>query len=162
MRRMVAAACLGAFFLSGCYTYSPIAVGDLQPDMEVRAEVTPAERDALAEVLPGEDRTLDGTVVSTDGSQLMLQVEAVAAQRGIRMETLDQRIQVDKAAILEVQVREQDSARTAGLVAAITAGVIALLIVALDQGGAKDPTNPNPDPPQDAIVPTGFRIPIGF
>ncbi len=146
--------------LQGCYTYTPIDVADLQPDMEVRAEITPAERDALADVLPGDDRSLDGTVISTNDTGVMLQVTAVTTQQGIRMESLDQRVEVDRAGLLEVQVKERDSARSAGLIALVTAGVIALVVIALDSGGAEDPGNIGPPPPQDAVIPL-VRIPLG-
>ena len=159
-RNLVIALSLG-LALQGCYTYTPINVADVTPDMDIRAELTPAARDALADVLPGNDRTLDGTVIENGGNELLLQVEAVATQRGVRLETLDQRVRVDRAGIIEVEMRQRDQAKTYGLAALVVAGVATVVIIAIEAGGANDPGNLGPDGPVDALVPL-FRIPIGW
>lgn len=156
------AVCISSLLVcQGCYTYTPIDVADLTPQMEVRAEVTPAERESLADVLPGDNRVLEGTFISRSGDELLLQVEAVAAQRGVRLETLDQRIGVDPAGVLQLELKEKDQAKTIGLAALIAGGVATVVIIATQGGGAEDPGNIGPGGPQDAVTPI-FRIPIGW
>ena len=151
---------LGLACTQGCYKYTPIGYADVAPDMEVRAEVTPTEREALQEALPGDDRVLAGTVVDNGGDGLMLQVQSVTSRRGVRMETLDQRVHIQQSGILTLELRERDKGKTYGLTAAVTAGVAAVVILAIQAGraGESDPLGNNG--PQDILIPL-LRFPIG-
>ena len=144
----------------GCYKYTPIGYSDLAPDMEVRAELTPTEREALADALPGDDRRVTGTVVDNGGDGLMLQVESVTSQRGVRLVTLDQRVHITQSGILLLEVREKDRPKTYGLTAAITAGIATVVILAIQAGRAGESDPLGGDRPQDILIPL-LRIPTG-
>jgi len=145
----------------GCYKYSPIAFADVQPEMDIRAEITPDERDGLSEVLPGDDRVLDGTVIDNGGDQLLVQVEAVASQSGVTLQTFDQRVHLNRSGILELEMKELDKGKTYGLTALVTAGVIGVVIAAIQAGNANETGKSGPDGPVDSMIPL-LRIPIGF
>lgn len=158
--RHAASLMLLGFSSQACYTYTPVDVADVAPPMSIRAELTPAERDRLVDVLPGNDRTLDGLVVENGGHELLLEVEAVSSQRGTRLETLHQRVRVDRAGIVQVEAKEKDNLKTYGLTAAIVAGAVAVIVVALEAGRAGEPGDLGPGTPQDAVVRL-LRIPVG-
>lgn len=143
-----------------CYRYTPIDLADVTPEMEIRTELTPAEREQLADVLPGDSRTLDGRVIDNGQNDILLQVGAVTSQRGVRLETLSQRVRIDRAGILQVELKERDKAKTYGLAALVTAGVATVVILAIEAGRAGETGDLGPGVPQDAVVPL-LRIPIG-
>jgi hypothetical protein len=147
------------FLCQACYTYTPIELADVTPEMEIRATVTGAQVDALEDQLPGADRILDGTVVQADDGEILLDVESMRAQRGGRVEMYAQRVRLPSSGIVDLQMREMDKAKTYGLTGAIVAGVGLAAFLALDAGIGGESSSGG-QTPQDTRVPL-IRIPIG-
>ncbi len=156
----VARAVLGSLFsaglLSACYTYRPVEIADLAPQLEVRARVTGAESDRLSEILGSDDRVIEGTIEEIDANNLLLLVPVVSAFDRTRGGALSQRINVARSGVVEVELKQLDRARTGVMFGAITAVIGALVLRQLnqDQGGGDNPVPP--PPPEDGVL----RFPI--
>jgi hypothetical protein len=107
-----------------------------------------------------ESRTMIGTVVEQDADSLLLLVPGRTELKGVRVETLYQRIQVGKAGILDLERRELDRARTY-LVSG--AAVLAAAVVTIQQlnGGGGSEVVPGTGGPNDALIPVVLlRLPF--
>ena len=150
-------ALLGATLLSACYTYQPVEIADLTPELEVRTRVSGAEADRLSEFLGTNERVFDGTVEEVNASNLLLRVPVVSSiERGPRGGGLNQRIEVTRSGVVEVEVKELDRQRTGIVAGALTVIVGALVIRQLNQDQGGGDVNPPPPPPEDR----GLRFPL--
>lgn len=154
----IAGLLLGCGVLTACYTYQPIEIAELTPELEVRTRVTGAEADRLSDVLGSDDRVIEGTVQELQGDNLLLLVPVVSAIDRGRGGDLNQRVELPRAGLVEVDVKRLDRQRTGILLGTVTAVVGALVIRQLnqDQGGG-DVVDP-PPPPEDRV----FRLPLTF
>jgi len=140
---------------SACFTYQPVEIADLRPELEVRARVSAQFAEETAEFIGREERLLEGIVESTNGEGLMLLVPVVTAfeRRG---GSLNQRLTIPRSHLLEVELKERDNTRTAlvvGVVAAIGGGILIQQLTS-DERASTDPIRDPPD--EDWII----RIPI--
>ncbi|MEZ4415970.1 MAG: hypothetical protein R3E10_09445 [Gemmatimonadota bacterium] len=141
---------------AGCYTYRPVELTDLAPRAEVRARISAAEAERLAEVLGGnERRELDGTVVETGATGLTLDVPVVSSVER-RGEALNQRVSLTPNQVLEVELKELNRTRTGTVVALILGTGLAVFIAQLHGGPGEGP--PPPGGEVDMRIP--LRIPI--
>ena len=116
----------------GCYRYRDVSVDSLRPGDRVRARVSTAEAEQLSQQLGSIRRVLDGEVVAADASAVTMAVRA-DLQPSSAASLLRQRVSLDPGSIVELQVRELDGARTAGVVAAGVA-VAAVAALAIEGG----------------------------
>ncbi len=148
---------------AGCYSFEPMEIGELQPQMQIRARLTRSQAEDLTEdlteVLPGEDRLIEGTVVEADDDRLLLLVPVARANRGGRIESLNQRLGIPHAGLLEVELKELHRAKTGALSAAGALAIGYLLWKSLLGGSSGDTPGGGPPGPEDSLIP--FRIPIG-
>ena len=148
---------LGVGLLSACYTYQPIEIADLTPELEVRTRVSGAEADRLSEFLGSDDRVIEGTVADLGANSFLLVVPVVSSiERGGRGGGLSQRVEMQKSGVIEVEVKELDRTRT-GIVAGVLGVAIGAMVIRQlnqDQGGGENPVPPSP--PEDTV----FRFPI--
>jgi len=150
---------VGLVFLSGCYTYQPMQMPQVTPELEVRATITAVEADRLAEVLGDDVRRIEGSVESiTTGQGLLLRVPVVSSiQRGTAG-SLNQLVEIPGASIVEIEVKELDRTRT-GLVFGSVALAGAVLVLRELTAGQSDGPNPDPSPlPEDRVL--RFWLPI--
>ena len=142
-----------ALAAAGCHTFQPASVGDLTPGESVRVRITGAFSDSLQATLPGEPvRELEGVVASDNGSSFYLDVPVQQELRGMRFETLNQRVQLPVSAVVEVETKRLDKGRTiiaAGAAVTVVGAVVALQL-SKDGGGGTLPGGPGG--PDDAIV----------
>ncbi len=143
-----AVCCLAA----GCYTYRAADPAELQPSAEVRARLTPDEAVRLGSIVPVDQRFLEGTVVERNGDSLMLLVPVSSELRGVRIETLHQRVQLPVAGIASVDLKRLDRARTGLLIGGAAVAVAAATIAALNAGGSSERPNPGPGPGENRFV----------
>lgn len=155
-RRFVLAGCL-CLLSAGCYTYRPVDFDEVRVDSDVRARLTARQVDELNGVLPSESRVIEGRVLEENGSSYLLLVPVLAELRGARIETINQRLDIPRSGIVELEMRELDRLRT-GI--AIGAGAAVLGFVAWRS--LRDPALGDSDPPGGPNDFVGFRIPFGF
>jgi hypothetical protein len=160
-RALIVALLLAA--TSGCYTFQPISADGIGPGQDVRVRVTGAFSDSLAPLLMRDDaRILEGPVISGDRASILMDVPVSNELRGIRTETLNQRVEIPRDAMVDVETKELSKGRTYGLVAFVVAGATAVVISQFsgDSGGSDLPGGGGP---VEAIVsPSGWSVPIGW
>jgi hypothetical protein len=157
---LVAAACAG----SGCYRYQVMPLPEVQPGESVRARLSVAELarlDSLGLLGPGADRVVEGTYVGPDAEAVLLEVSALPP--GSTAAPMRRRIPISPAGILEVEVREVDRLRTAGITLLVAGGLLAVLLASND---GSDPSDGDPPPIDEAFAPGtarfGWSIPLGL
>lgn len=142
--------------LAGCHTFQPTSVGSVAPGEHIRVRVTGAFSDSLAPLLQRDDvRVFEATVASEPGASVFLDVPVQQQLRGMRFETLNQRIEVPASAFVDVETKQFDRGRTfvaAGIVAAAL-GTFVVIQLNKDSGGGNLPGGPGG--PVDAIVSWG-------
>ena len=152
--------CLGiCLFPSGCYTFQPVGIADLQPEMQVRARLSATQAEEVAELLPGDDRLIEGTVLENDLQRLLLLVPVANANRRGRFETLNQRLGLPHDGLLEVELRTLDRWRTGSLTAAGAFVIGYVLYKTLSGGSSGNTPGGGGGGPQDSWIP--FGIPFG-
>lgn len=152
--RVLSAAILAAL-ASGCYRYSDVTADALRPGARVRARISAAEAQQLSQQLGSERRVLEGEVVAADASAVTMAIRS-DLEPSSTTSLLRQRVAIAPSAILELQVRELDRARTAGVVAA---GVAAVAVAALAiEGGVFGGGNEKPN--NEANLIPIIRLPL--
>ena len=143
-----------ALAMGGCHTYQPVPVRELAPGSDVRVRLSGAYADSLAPVLQRDDaRVLEGTLVGSDGSSVLLEVPVEQSLRGMRLQTLNQRVQIPESAFLETESKQLDRGRTflaVGAAAAVV-GTVVVIQVSKESGGSQ---NPGGGGPVEAVVST--------
>ena len=148
----------GVLATAGCHTFQPAGVSDLEPGHAVRARVTGAFSDSLSQILGRDDtRVIDGVVVEERASSTLIDVPAVTSLRGIRLETLSQRVEVPNEEILEIEIKVLDRGRTLAVagVAGLVVGAFVVRQLNRNAGGGQLPGTGGP---QDAIVSRSFLV----
>lgn len=148
-----------ASLLAGCYTYVPSSLSEVTPEQDVRLRLGALEAARLEEFAGNGARVLDGRILSQDGDSLLVRVESHSELRGVRVETLYQRIHVARPAVVDVELRELDKGRTYLLTGAAVAAVALIAVDRLQGGGSETP--PNGGTPNEALIPMlRLRLPV--
>lgn len=143
---------------SGCYAYYPARVEDARPQQSVRVRLAPSEAQRLSEYADPHSRTLNGKVVEVSEDSLLVLVPSHTELRGVRVETLFQRIQVGRDGILEVEARSLDRPRTY-LVTGLAFAAVAAFTINQLSGDGGSPVVPPGGGPADSVLP-GLSIPF--
>jgi hypothetical protein len=151
---------LGAMALSGCYSYQPIEVSDIRPEMDIRARVSGAQSDALADVLGSDDRTVEGRVVENGSDEILLEVAAATAERRGRVETLNQRVRIPTTEVMTVDQKNVDQTKTTLLIAGGVAVAAVAVVAAITASSSSTTPGTGPGGPQDILIPL-LRLPLG-
>lgn len=144
---------------AGCYTYSPVDIRELSTGDGIRARVSGARADSLETILPGDARLLEGTVTGIDGEAVVIEVPVNTDVRGIRVRTLNQRVDVPIADVVEAEIRQLNRGRTYGAI-----GVAALVVGYFVYDQLTDRTGLDDDPevpPPNESIPFGLRLLTG-
>lgn len=151
------AAGVGFLLLTGCYSYTPIALESVQPPQRVRAFLSPAGAERVEPLLNEARQTINGELVEVVPEGIYLEFPSAYVQSGMRTETLTQRLLVPHAEVLGLQRRQLDRARTVSVVAVASAAVGLLVYKVLtDESGGTTTPPPGGGPPE-ARLPL-FRI----
>jgi hypothetical protein len=103
---------------------------------------------------------MDGSVVGTEGTDLLLRVAVGERREGFITSSLDQTVRVPVGEILSFQRQEFDKLRTGLLVGVATGVATAVIVKLLDPFGTDDP--PNDTDPDELRLDVGvLTIPIG-
>ena len=153
-----------AFLLSlsavGCYSFEPVGLEELKPEMHVRARLTPVQAAEISDLLPGQGRLIEGTVLESDTARLLLLVPVATANRRGSLETLNQRLGVPRSGLVEVEFRQLDRWKT-GVLGAVGAAAVGLIVYKSLSGGSSGNTSGGGGGgPQDTWIP--IRIPVGW
>lgn len=110
--------CFGlAPLLSGCFSHTAVPITNVSTGADVRAHISAAEAGRLRPVLGREKRILEGQVVGEAADGIQLRVSTRVGPPGASTDRLSQIVSVRRPEILEIEVRELDRWKTAGVVA---------------------------------------------
>lgn len=98
--------------LGGCYTYRPTTFDLLTEGAQIQARLRATEVDRLSNVLPTDGRVVDGTVVERDGESLFVDVRVASSLDGMQLTTLNQRIELDRDGVVDLQLKTLSRGRT--------------------------------------------------
>ncbi|HKJ91553.1 MAG TPA: hypothetical protein VJ957_00225, partial [Longimicrobiales bacterium] len=124
-----------------CYRSVPVEMDQLAPGMRVRARLTREEASQLARALGSERWQLDGKVVRTDGTSIVLEVPSASVQRGMTVSNLHQWVTVPAAAVLQLETKRLDQVRTGLLIGGSALAVAALVVSTFNTGRNNPVTN---------------------
>lgn len=160
-RPTAAGVLLSVILLPGCFQYVPIDLDELGPSQEVRARLTAQQAEEVEALLGRSDaRILEGKVVERLSQGFHLDVPVVNELRGIRVETLNQRVLLPFSEVVELERRELNRARTGALAVAGSVVLGAVLWVTVVDPGGEQPS-PNGGGPEESRFPPagiGFRL----
>lgn len=162
-------AVLGAALLtsaSACFSYQPASFSQLQPETDVRVELTAPGVERLRSGRNNEGRllrdfTLDGKLAQLSGDSLVVKVPTTTVpDPGARSVTFFQPVTVARSEVRRTDVRVLDRKRTT--ITAIVLGTLSLAaaIYAIDRGGESSGTTPVPGGPNEIRIPARIRLSI--
>ena len=135
------------------HTFQPTSLAELTPGEDVRARITGAFADSLSAILPGDARVVEGTYVEATGSNVFIDVPVTSSYQGMRLQTLNQRVEIPEDAFTDLERKSLSKSRTGLALGAVVAASAAIIIAQLsgDTGGAALPGGGGP---VDAVVVT--------
>lgn len=139
--------------VAGCHTFQPTSVADLTPGEDIRARITGAFSDSLSTILGGDTRIVEGSYVESTRSSVYIDIPVASAYKGMRLQTLSQRVEIPTTAFLDLERKQRSRARTGLALGAAVATSIAIITSQLsgDTGGG---VRPGGGGPVDAVVST--------
>lgn len=148
-----------AFLLlsTACYSYTPGSVDAVAPDTDVRARLSATEADKLSEYMPRDSRVLEGKVLERNGDSILMLVPVLSELRGNRVETLHQRLEVNRSGIVDLELRQLDRGKTWLIVGGGTAAVAAVVINSVVLGSSSDRGRPG-DGGSELVIRLPFRF----
>lgn len=137
--------------LTGCYTYVPVDSTAPPIGETVAFEISDQGRVQLGERLgPGVMR-IEGRLIGTDASDVLLNVSRVGYLNGEASQWSGETVRFDRQLIARTQERRLSKGRTwtaVGVTAAVIVGFLASRGLA---GFGSDPNDPGEDPPPQSI-----------
>jgi len=146
----------------GCYTYVPSAVDDIPLQAEVQATLSTAGEVGLRDRVGLQTGRLQGELVARSEDQLLIAIPTTGPFTSSTGERFYQRIDISRADVLSIAVKEQSTARTVALLVGAAGAATAVTIVTFsaerNPGDAPD-GNPGPNEHRVLTLPTLLRIP---
>ena len=149
VRRTMAALSLAAFTLSGCYSYRYAEPADVVAGTDVRLRLNAEEAGRLEESVGLTDRTISGSVVAGSSTSSWILETQVP---GMGSNGMFQRVDVERAGVTEVEVKEFSALKT-GLLGVGLGAVVAVVAAAAISGGPETPENSDVNPPDRTWIP---------
>ncbi len=145
--------------LGGCYTYRPTTFDLLAEGAEIQARLRGAEVDRLSDVLPTDGRVVEGTVVERDGGSVFVDVRVASSLEGMQLTTLNQRIQLNRDGVVDLQLKILSRGRTwtAAGIAGAAIGFFIYKQFLEDSGGPGSGLGPNPN--EGRVIGLRLRFP---
>ena len=156
-RGAVVCCCLGA--VAGCYSYAPVPIGALTPDMTVRLELSAVAVDRLRTGPDSLARLVDGfkvsgTVSRLQGDSLVLAVPTSFMEANVRLRTQMHDLPIVRSDVQRAMSRRLDKKRTTWTGLAIGAIGAAAVVYVLNHGGESTGANGKPvDPSETRFLP---------
>jgi len=148
-------AVLGAFVLSGCYTYLPVTAAPR--GTEVRAHL-PVETRVAGGATATETIPVEGTVVEF-GDSLVLETTARTRVGNFREVTEVDTLRVATAELAGVEVKEFSRNRTLGFTALVVGGTALVIMAITAAAGGSDDGPPGGGGVGVSVTPSGI---LGF
>ena len=117
---------VASLVLSGCFSYIPARPGEVEPGLDVRAQVSPTASARIAPLLGAtEARRLDGKLITNGTDTIIVEVPTVMLHNREFGQTPNQRVSIARGDLLLLEVRKMDRGRTMAIVggAAVVLGV---------------------------------------
>jgi hypothetical protein len=137
---------------TGCYSYVPARMENIEPGQAVRLRLTPEEADRLDSVRMTDETVMDGIVVDRSNGELLVDTRVGTVDPMRRTQILHQRVNVPFGEIRDVELRERDRLKTGAAVGGV-ALVVGIGVAAALQGGSGGR-------PIDGEGPAEFRYPF--
>jgi hypothetical protein len=120
MNRITAALLATALLATGCYSYVPTTLGDVNPGSSVRVRISGAEADRLEPIRFTDSRNLEGAIVRKDDDQIYIDaVIRTVDAHGITAQHV-QRLNIAPREIQDVQYRRLDYLKSAAAVGGVS------------------------------------------
>jgi hypothetical protein len=145
---------------SGCYSYVPVRMEQIEPGEAVRLRLSPEEADRLQTVRLTDSRMMEGLVVNRSAAELFLETPVGRLDPMAGTRTLIQRINVPLGEIRDIERRQHDRFKT-GVAIGGVAIVVVVGVVAAIQGGSGRRSGDDPGP-DESRSPVMIRVPVGF
>jgi hypothetical protein len=146
-------AVFGLLVLTGCFVYVPAEVQTVPAGESVRLRVSRGALVEIAEVMPGGEPVLRGTLVRRDQDRLFVRVPIATRRVGFTDQPITQDLGIAAGDVLEVELRRRSGARTAAFVA--STGAVAATVIGLIVVGGRDRVIRNDGPPDEIRLPLG-------
>jgi hypothetical protein len=141
-----------ALLLSGCFSYVPGELATLNPEREVRLELTRVGFAQLPEIPNNPGPDISGRVVRQESNQLLLRVPVNIRMDGMVTGMVEQDVVIPAADIVRIEQRVFSRQRT-GVVALGAIGTLIGVIAAFGSGGP--PVGQPPEKPIDEEAGSG-------
>ena len=141
-------------FATACYTHAPIEPNAVHPRTSIRARVNAATAEQLEPLLGITNaRLLSGVVITSSPDTLIVEVPTgVRAEVGSSVQTLNQRVAIPRASIVELETRRIDRLRT-GLVVGSVSLIAGALIYDAVRGEPGSGGPPGGGDPTEILIP---------
>ncbi|MDB4892720.1 MAG: hypothetical protein JWL61_4575 [Gemmatimonadetes bacterium] len=163
MRRRVASIALSSLLAvaSGCYRYLEVPATELQPGMDLRAQVSGVGVERLRRGGEAQSRvlhefTLEGVVLETRPDSVLFSVPSSFYEGDFRARVLTQEVVLARSELVRMETRRLDRARTAFVAIGVGAAAIYTIIAVTRDGGASGGI-PVHGGPGEVRVPLGFH-----
>ena len=143
----------GLLALTGCYVYVPAEVQTVPPGENVRLRVSRGALAELAEVVPGGEPVVRGTLVRREQDRLFVRVPITTRRVGFMNQPITQDVGIAAGEILEMELRRKSNGRTALFVAGT--GVVAAAVIGTIVTGDRDRVIRDDGPPDEIRIPLG-------
>jgi hypothetical protein len=120
---------------SGCYSYVPARVEQIEPGEAVRVRLSPEEADRLQTVRMTDARVMDGIMVHRSDAELLIETSVGRLDPMAGTRSLLQRVNVPFAEVREIERRQRDSIRTGAAIGGV-ALVVGVGVAAVLRGGS--------------------------
>ncbi|MGH7510003.1 MAG: hypothetical protein ACREMZ_11080 [Gemmatimonadales bacterium] len=134
--------------LAGCYKYTPLATTDPAPGARISVELTPAGTDTLARFVGPNATGIDGRVVQSAGTDLLLAALVIRKRNGEEEFWKGEMVSIPRGVISGLRQRRLAIGRTL-LLAGAVAVVGATVGVAARSGGSGGGGNGGGPPPTE-------------
>ena len=115
-----------ALFLSGCYTYRPLASPEPPAGTRVSAQLSGSGSQDLASQIGPDILHVEGTVLQADSSGFDLEVREIESFRGIRSDWKGEQVHLPRQAVAGIQERKLSPGGTGIMGGALVAGLYAI------------------------------------
>ncbi|MDP2956072.1 MAG: hypothetical protein Q8N53_06605 [Longimicrobiales bacterium] len=155
IRKLVVASLVLVPGIAACHTYLPVDGAVVPKGSVVRVQVD-GETARYVEGLTSRseaDRRFKGEVLESNPDSLLLAVTVALRENSPRMETISQRVALERRQILSMEIRQPDRVRT-GAAVALVGALVAGVVVKILTGKTGGSNVTAPPPPSDARLPS--------
>jgi hypothetical protein len=138
----------------GCYSYRPLPLEEVRPELDVRLRVVPDLSAHISQLVGYQLTDVEGTVAQVQDDTLLLTVPGQTAVLGGTVQRFYQSVAMPLAQVLQARRRQVNPLKTAACIALGVAGGAAMVVAAFNVVNG----NPGTEPP---IINNRLVIPLG-